>query len=88
MGNNRFTNVCYVLVVCLLGLIVLRLDPPTIYAAKKFKYQVIPVLDGTPDQNVIVQVDKGTQAGWELVAAALWRNEGYGRAEGYLIFRK
>ena len=89
MGNNRFTNVCLVLMVCLLGVIALRLDSTThVYAAKKFKYEVVPVFEGTANQNVAVQVDKETQAGWEIVAAPLWRDKGSGRAEGFLIFRK
>ena len=88
MCRNRFTNICLVFVVCLLSLIALRLNTTTIYAEKKFKYEVVPVFENTADQNVAMQVDKETQAGWELVAAPMWRVDASARAEGYLIFRK
>jgi hypothetical protein len=88
MSKNRFTDVCLFFMVCFLGLIALRLDTTPIYAAKKFRYEVVSVFEGTANQNVAAQVDKETQAGWELVAAPIWREPGTGRAEGFLIFRK
>jgi hypothetical protein len=88
MNNNRFTNVCLVFVVCLLGIIALKLDTTSVHAAKRFKYEVVAVFEGTTDQNVAVQVNKETQAGWELVAAPMYQPDAMNRAQGFLIFRK
>jgi len=53
-----------------------------------FKYEVVPVFEGTSDQGVPAQASKETQAGWELVAAPMWIADAMNRAQGFLIFRK
>lgn len=88
MNTNRFTNTCLVVVICLLGLIALRLNSAPVYAAKKFRYEVVPITEQISSQTVTVQVDKETQAGWELVAAPIWNVDLSNGARGYLIFRR
>lgn len=77
-----------VVVVLLLAVIAFRLHPVPAYAAKKFTYRVVPVQQGTADQNVAKEVEKETQAGWELVAAPMWRVDAINQPEGFLILRK
>jgi len=87
MRNNQFVNTCLALIVGLLALLIVRLDTG-VYAAKKFKYEVVPAYEGTSDQNVAALVEKETQAGWELVDAPMWRFDASNPAQGFLIFRK
>jgi hypothetical protein len=88
MSKNRCANVCLVLIVFLLGVIALRMETTPTYAAKKFKYKVVPVFEGTADQNMATQVQKETDAGWEVVAAPMWAWDGTNPARGFVIFRK
>jgi hypothetical protein len=87
MRNNQFVNICLALIVGLLALLIVRLDT-SVYAAKKFKYEVVRANEGMSDQNIATLVEKETQAGWELVAAPMWRVDVSNPAEGVLIFRK
>ena len=84
MNNNRFANICLGLIVCLLGVIALRHETTSVYAAKKANYEVIRVDEG----NISAQVTKETQAGWELVATTMWITSVNNIGQGVVIFRK
>jgi hypothetical protein len=83
--TTSFTNVCLMAIICLLGVIAMRLNTAPVYAAKTSRYEVIRALDG----QVPGEIQKQTQAGWELVAAPFWANSNMSSgSEGMLIFRK
>ena len=84
MQNNRFANICLVLIVSLLGVIAFRHETTSAYAAKKVSYEVVRVDEG----NIPAQVAKETQAGWEPVAATMWITSVNNIAQGVVIFRK
>ena len=54
------------------------------YAAKKLTYEVIRVDEG----NIVAQVTKETQAGWEPVAATMYIADVNNAAQGFVIFKK
>jgi hypothetical protein len=87
MRNTQFADLCFVLIVVLLAVIAFTRDT-TAYAAQKFTYQVVPVHEGTTDQNLVALVEKETRAGWEVVAAPMWRFDAWNSAQGFLIVRK
>ena len=83
--KTSFTNVCLMAIICLLAVIAMRLNTEHVYAAKAWKYEVVRALDG----QVPAEIQKQTQAGWELVAAPFWANANVmSGSEGLLIFRK
>ena len=84
MQNNRFANICLVLIIRLLGVIAFRHETTSAYAAKKVSYEVIRVDEG----NIPAQVAKETQAGWEPVAVTMWITSVNNIAQGVVIFRK
>jgi hypothetical protein len=88
MRNNQFANVCLLIIVCLLAVIAFRLDTASAYAAKKYRYEVIPANQGAAGQDVAAKVEKETQAGWELVAAPMWQADSLNNPQAILIFRK
>ena len=84
MRNDLFANTCLVLIVAVLGMIAFRCETPPVYAAKKFQYEVAPIMEG----NIATQIAKEAQAGWEPIAAPMWAWDGVNPARGFVIFRK
>jgi hypothetical protein len=82
--TTSFTNLCLMAIICLLAVIAMRLNPEHVYAAKAWKYEVIEVVDG----RAADEIQKQTQAGWELVATPFWANPNMtAGSNGMLIFR-
>jgi ABC-type cobalt transport system substrate-binding protein len=73
MRQSQVTNMLLVVLVFLLGMIAFRSDPVPAYAAKKFTYKVVPVYEGTADQNMAKELEKEMQAGWDPAAAPMWQ---------------
>jgi hypothetical protein len=85
MRKNSFTNACLVVIICLLVVIALKIDTAHAYAAKSWKYEVVSVVDG----QAANEIQKQSQAGWELVAAPFWANSNMtSGSTGLLILRK
>jgi ABC-type cobalt transport system substrate-binding protein len=85
MSKTSFTNFCLVAIICLLAVIAMKLNTGHVYAAKSWKYETLRVLDG----QAADEIQKQSQAGWELVAAPFWTySNRSGGADGLLIFRK
>jgi hypothetical protein len=83
--KTSFTNVCLMAIICLLAVIAMRLNTEHVYAAKSWRYEVINVVDGLAAD----EIQKQTQAGWELVAAPFLANANMSAgSNGLLIFRK
>ena len=83
--HNHFSNVCLIAIICLLAVIILRLDSGEVHASKKHRYQVVRVLEAQASDVITKQVDDG----WELVAAPFYAYANTtGNASGLLIFRK
>jgi hypothetical protein len=85
MRKNSLTNACLVIIICLLAVIAAKIDTVHAYAAKPWKYEVVSVLDN----QAADEIQKQSQAGWELVAAPFWAYSNVSAgANGLLIFRK
>jgi len=79
MKDSLFTKMALIVAVILLflNLIGLVYSPSSSYAARSYRYKVIPYIMGT--KNLQDELNKLGAEGWEFVAV---------EAQGHLIFKK
>lgn len=84
MQHNRFTNVCLVLIVVLLGVIAFRHDITPAYAAEasRYDFEVVRVEEG----SLAAKVTQEAKAGWDPVIVSMWAP--VYPAQGVVVFRK
>jgi hypothetical protein len=85
MRNNRFTNLCLILIVALLAIIAFRRETPTVQAQTPNRsWKTIQV----KEYNFDTQLAKETSVGWEPVVATTWMDSTGNGPQCFLILKR